>query len=77
MQIEVYRIEHPRLTACWVADWSEWAGEHNSDFWTEYDDEDEAYTTADAIGGIVQQVQRQKHYGDVIRSQAVFQEAAE
>lgn len=77
MQIQLYRIEHPRLTACWVAEWSEWASEHNEDFWTEYDDEDEALTAADPIGGIVVCINRPMNYGDVIRSQAVFQEAAE
>lgn len=81
MQIDVYRIEHPRKSMCWVHEWSQWAGEHNADFWTEYDDEDEAYEVADAIGGIVQPVHRPKHYGDVVRRHELpsgaYQEAAE
>jgi hypothetical protein len=77
MQITTYRIEHPRLTACWVSEWSEWAGEHNADWWTEYSDEDEALSLADVIGGIVVEVSRPMNYGDVVRSQASFQEAAE
>lgn len=67
MQITTYRIEHPRITACWVSEWQEWAGKHNADFWTEYDSEDEALSVADQIGGVVQEVNRPKNYGDVIR----------
>lgn len=76
MQITMYRIEHPRLTACWVEEWQEWAGENNESWWSEYDEEHEAIQVADAIGGIVVEVTRPMNYGDVAR-QSHFSIAAE
>lgn len=77
MQITTYRIEHPRLTACWVAEWQEWAGEHNESWWSEYDEEDEAIQVADAIGGIVVEVNRPMNYGDIARQKHHYMQAAE
>lgn len=60
----LYRIEHPRSAAAWVAEWQEFTGEDNADWWTEYDDYDEAMDAADACGGVVIEFTRIRNLRD-------------
>lgn len=53
------------MTAAWVAEWNEFAGESEESWWTEYDDYDEAMEVADACDGVVVEFKRFSNLRDV------------